>query len=257
MNRKYNVLLSVIAMSTMAGASLAGAPALTIDANLGGVMEQILPSGVMGENGYTYFRDFESDAFVVDVPGGTIDMGWSWLADTTASRGGGSPVSISGGLTVANNTMATQTISFQTTLPLFSALTPSSVIGGSMAATVTSGDLDGATLSTSGSTALYQGMIDGVAVPLNAADLLPAPSSAIAPGAFQSGSLGPVSFGDPIPSQSAGAINTSIGIWITFELTPGDSMSWTSVFAADIPAPGSGAALIVAAGTLGMRRRRG
>ena len=255
MNRNINAV--GIALATFAVGSAAhagGAPALTIDANLGGEMQQIMPEGVKGEDGYTYFRDFESDALVVEIDGGNIELGWSWLADTTADRGLGSPVSISGGLVVQNNTMATQTISFQTTLPIFAALAPSSVIGGSIAASVTSNDLNGATLSTSGSTAFYQGMIDGSVVPLNAADLLPAPSS-VSVGQFLSGNLGPDSFGEPIPSQSAGAINASIGIWVTFELSPGDSMSYTSEFTAAIPAPGAGA-VILAAGILGIRRRR-
>ena len=255
MTRKFKAFAGLVSLFTCVGVANAGVtPALTINASLGGVGVPIMPTGVLGANGYLYERDFNTDPLTTNVADGTIDIGWSWLADPSLGRGFGGPVSLMGGLTVANNTTSTQLISFQTTLPLFSALTPSSVIGGSVAATVTAGP-DGATLSTNGSAAFYRGMIDGALVPLNAADLLPAPSSSTV-GAFLSGGLGPDSFGNPIPNQPAGAINTSIGIWITFTLTPGDSMSFTSGFVADVPTPGSAAFLVLAGLVANQRRRR-
>jgi|GEM_PF-3704813 len=259
MRHEFKALCGAIVMVSIADVACAGvAPALTIDANLGGVMQQFSPTGNPGGAGFQYERDFNNDPVTVNVADGTIDFGWSWIADPTAgtlARGLGSPVSLVGGLTVANNTSATQTISFLTTLPLFSTILPSSVISGSTAATLTISD-DGGTLSTSGSTAFYQGMIDGAVVPMNAADLIPAPTTS-SPGPFQSGGFAMDSFGGPAPSQPAGEISTSIGILITFDLSAGDAMSFTSAFAADnIPTPGSIAILMVAGLVTTPRRRR-
>jgi hypothetical protein len=254
MSRNFKSLLGAAALFAGAGVANAGvAPAPTINASLGGVGVPIVPAGALGENGYLYERDFNTDALTTDVADGTIDIGWSWLADPSLSRGFGGPVSLNGGLTVQNNTSSTQLISIQTTLPLFSMIAPSSVIGGSVAATLNA-SIDGGSLSTNGTAAFYRGMIDGAIVPLDAADLVPAPMSSIV-GPFQSGGFLATSFGDPIPSQPAGEITSSIGIWITFNLSAGDSMSFTSGFVADIPTPGS-AAIILIAGLIANQRRR-
>lgn len=254
MIRNTTALIGAAVVAVAAShASAGGIPALSIDVNIGDTNELLQPMGEFTEGGFLYERSFNDDPLTIDVAGGGVDVGWSWSADPSLGRGFGGPLSIMGGLTVQNNTGVTQTVSLLTTLPISSSIT-SSVIGGSVSATVTAGDASGATLSTSGGTAFYQGMIDGSVVGANAADLLPAPSTETV-GAFLSGGLGPDSFGNPIPSQAAGAINTSIGIWITFDLTAGDSMSFTSVFVADIPGP-SGAGLLLAAGVFASRRRR-
>jgi len=251
----WTIIGGSLAALVTTGAHAGKIPELTIDADLGGVMQGIMPSGEVMGSSFLYERDFNTDALMINVDDGNVSLGWSWTADTTAtSRGAGDPVALQGGLVVQNNTSSTQMFSFAVTLPIGMAITPASVIGGSISATLTAGDADGGTLSTFGETAFYQGMIDGSVVPANAADLLPDPSSDTV-GAFGSGGLGPASFGDPIPSQPAGAINTSIGILITFELSAGDQMSWTSVFVADIPAPGAAPCLALV-GALAARRRR-
>ncbi|MCB9847908.1 MAG: hypothetical protein H6814_05790 [Phycisphaeraceae bacterium] len=250
---KFVVLSCATACFVGAGVARAGvAPALTMDVSLGGTGFLIEPTGVLGENGYLYER---TDPLTTNVFDGTgsIDITWSWLADASPGRGFGGPVSLNGGLTVQNNSSNIQVVAIRTILPLTSMLSPSSVIGGSVAATLNA-SMDGGTLSTNGNSAFYRGMIDGSVVPGNAADLVPAPSSSVV-GPFQPGGFLATSFGNPIPSQSADAITSSIGILILFNLSAGDSMSFTSGFVADIPAPG-GAALLAMGGLLVARRRR-
>jgi hypothetical protein len=94
---------------------------------------------------------------------------------------------------------------------------------------------------------IYTALIDGSIV---AAAMLP--GSTTATGALGSAVFGPASFANP----SSGTAN-SIGIQLKFSLTPGDSASFTSVFAI-VPEPN--AVVLVGTSILGMsawRRRRG
>lgn len=141
--------------------------------------------------------------------------------------------------------MVTQTFSFTVTLPV-GVVYPSTIIGGSVAGGITA-DGNGGTLSGVGGGDIWTALIDGAPV----ATLL---GGSVSVGAFESGSLGPAAFGQPIPNQPGPALNGSIAINLTFELTPGDSASFTSVFVV-VPGP-AGLALLGVAGCIAGRRRR-
>lgn len=155
-----------------------------------------------------------------------------------------------GNYSVVNTTGSTQeySVSFTGTLsvPLSQALA-----GGSLAGSVTDLGGDGAQLSAVSSSAIYTALVDGVEI----AELLSAPFS-VSADAFGSASIGPVSFGAPIPSQPVGPVNNNYQINLNFLLSSGDAASFTSDFVLTaVPAPGA-LALAGAASAIGRRRRR-
>lgn len=152
---------------------------------------------------------------------------------------------------VTNNTNATQTISLITTLPIAPAITPSSLIGGSTQGGLTA-DADGGVLASVPGGFMYRAMIDGVAVG-GIADLLGGVSVPVGP--FLSGTTGPASFGNPIPSAPGPAAFTTIGIEHTFTLTPGDRATFTSSFVVVVPSAGA-LSVFGVAGVFASRRRR-
>lgn len=256
MNRNCFVLAGAVVLAAAVSASSAGeVPALTLDISVDGGMEQILPSGVFGKSGYLYERDFLKDGFVIETDDGDVTLGWSMLADPDNSRGAGGPVSLMAGITLQNNTNSTQTISLLATLPLSSALAPSTLIGGSASGTLTA-DIDGGTMSNvNGADPMYRAYIDGSALG-GIADLFPFDSS-ISANPFSSASTGFSDFGQPIPSAPGPAVNASIGILLQFDVTPGELIGWTSNFVVqEIPTPGSATFLVIAGFIASHRRRR-
>jgi hypothetical protein len=90
---------------------------------------------------------------------------------------------------------------------------------------------DGGTLGHNAGGAMFTALLDGV--PYDT--LLPFDSSVTL--GFGSGSTGPDSFGLPGLTQPGPAVLSSMGIQLTFTLTPGDSASFTSRFEVVVPEP--------------------
>lgn len=151
-------------------------------------------------------------------------------------------------IVVTNNSAVNQTFSLLMTLPIAPAV-PNPLISGSLAGTLTDLNGNGATVSAVGGDSIYTSYIDSVVEQR----LMLAPFSTSA-GAFDSVGVGPQSFGTPAPILGSQNADTSIGIRLFFELTPGDSASFTAIFEV-VPAPGS-IALLALAGLFGTRRRR-
>jgi hypothetical protein len=152
---------------------------------------------------------------------------------------------------VTNNSATTQTFTLEVLLP-YTEMGPFCK-GGSVTGSVTDLNGDGATVSSLLGGSIYSAIIDNNVV----MTLLDGASTTTGP--FLSGTIGPASFGDPIPSmQYIPDITTNIGINLTFTLTAGDSASFTSIFVVEpgcIPAPGA-LAMLAVAGLMGGRRRR-
>ncbi|MHC5023682.1 MAG: MYXO-CTERM sorting domain-containing protein [Planctomycetota bacterium] len=151
-----------------------------------------------------------------------------------------------------NTTAMTQTFTVSIVLPVIPIGTPT-LIGGSVDGTLTDTNFDGiGTLTDDPSGAgVYTGLIDGVSQ-LSLLNNDGSPFTASVP--FQGGGT---NFGEsaglPGPTLPGPSVASTIGIDITFTLTPGDSASFTAFFVV-VPTPGALALFGVAA--LGTRRRR-
>jgi hypothetical protein len=144
-----------------------------------------------------------------------------------------------------NNTGITDTFTVTVTMNLSGAVVPGTLMSGDVEGTLSDSDFSGlATVTNTGPKAGYNGMIDG-----NIALELLDPFSESA-GFGQTVAIGPES---AVNTPGPAALST-IGIDITFTLTPGDSVAFTSNFSI-IPVP-SALALFGAAALAGGRRRR-
>jgi len=155
---------------------------------------------------------------------------------------------VTNNFTITNTSGSTQTYTLGTTIGVSPAI-PQALMRGSVGFSLTDNNGDGATLATSG-TSIYKGQIDG-----NTARTLwdPATSFTAPFGSTSSSTF----FGFPT-REAAPAVGTNIGLLITFSLTPGDSVSFTSNFdVAPVPVPAAvwlfGSGLL---GLFGMLRRK-
>jgi hypothetical protein len=235
-------VVAVFAMAPVAAADTDIIPALSVNWKAGASEMSFLANdkgvAVNNKNGtFSYFGSLKNT-----LGSDKWNLGWSMTVNPD-------PFVIAN-FVVTNNSAITQTFSITVNLPI-GAIVPASVTGGSVTGTVTDLNGNGATVSAVGGGSIYTSLIDG-----SAWQSLLTGASASA-GNFLSSTIGPDSFGGPvIPSLPGPAVVNTIGITLEFDLTPGDSASFTSIFVVEpIPGPG-GVALLSVAGLVGMGRRR-
>lgn len=151
---------------------------------------------------------------------------------------------IDGVIAVTNNTAATQTYTVIFTLPITPQVLPSSLAGASVIGNLTV-NAGGGTLGHNAGAPMFTALLDGV--PYDT--LLPFDSSVTL--AFGSGSTGADSFGLPGLTQPGPPVLSTMGIQLTFTLTPGDSASFTSRFEV-VPIPEPMTALMLGGGLVGL-----
>ncbi len=155
---------------------------------------------------------------------------------------------VSNVFSVTNNTDFTQSFVVSVTLPSSIVFGPPSFIRGSIQGGATDNNFDGVTLSNTGATSIYDGLIDGVSV----RTLFDDPTTA---SGFGSVSLGAASFGIPVQESVFVATTTSIALTLRFDLSARDSASFTSLFDVQ-PIPEPGTALLMGLGLAGLAARR-
>ena len=153
---------------------------------------------------------------------------------------------ISGTFSITNIAAITQT--FTVTFTLDSTVQfDTSLMNGAFSGTLNDANGDGSAAigRVTGSAGFYSAFIDG-----NLVQSLGSSAYNYSGAAFGSAQIGPESFG-----PTAGpALTTTIGLQFRFNLSAGDSVSFSSLFNV-VPAPGA-VALLGAAGCIGSRRRR-
>jgi hypothetical protein len=158
---------------------------------------------------------------------------------------------VTNNFTITNTSGSTQTYSLATSIGV-SPTIPIGAMRGSIGYTLTNNVGASATLATSG-VSIYRATIDGNV----ARTLWDSPNS------FSAGSTGASSndFGFPTREAAPESIDSTIGILITFSLTDGDSVSFTSNFDVQpVVVPVPAAAWLFGSGLLGLfglsRRKR-
>jgi hypothetical protein len=180
--------------------------------------------------------------------GGGLDLG-DWSLDSWDLDVDPDPT-ISNVFSVTNNTAFTQSFVVSVLLPTGISFGPPSLIRGSIQGGATDNNFNGVTLSNTGTSSIYDGLIDGASV----RTLFDSPTSV---SGFGSVSLVGTSFGIPIQEVIAVATNATIGLTLRFDLTAGDSASFTSVFDVQpIPEPGTALLLGLGLASLAAGRRR-
>lgn len=159
---------------------------------------------------------------------------------------------VSNNFTVTNFTSSTQVYSLTATIGVTPAI-PNGLMRGTLGYSLTDNNGGGATLSTSGAS-IYTGLIDG-----GSARTLWDPSTSFSTTPTNPTVTGNTAFGYPTREVAPQSIDSDIGINITFSLTAGDSVSFTSLFDV-VPVPVPAAVWLFGSGLLGLigiARRRG
>lgn len=173
---------------------------------------------------------------------GAWTLGWNFNA---SNNQGGNKAFTAGNYVIQN--LSDHAIQFDLTISLPVALVGSALYGGSV---------------SGGLTTTADGFISSLQLPLwtgstgasTIGTLFNAPFSVVRDQAGSS-SLGADSFGSPIPSLGGPALGSDLRITLSFLLGANSSASFTSVFVAQVPAPGA-AALLGLAGIAARGRRR-
>jgi len=181
---------------------------------------------------------------------GTWDLSWNCVFSVTEGVAAGGSAFITANIVVTNNDVVNQNFSLLMTLS-------TGFLGdlserGSIVGTITDLTFDDATVFAPVSGRIYTPMIDGS--PEAPGFLMNDPFQESAGGPLFSGTVGPADFGLPVPVAASQTIDSTIGILLDFDLTPGDSASFTAIFEV-LPAP-AGLPILAALGLVAGRTRR-
>ena len=222
----------------------------------GHVYDHPIPMSDQTWTGWRYWTGPEGDPYgPIYDPGGMWQLEWDVVFSDSlggvAGPGGGAFVTAN--IVVTNNDpFNTQNFTLLMSLPVGTPIL-SPFEFGSVVGTVSDQNFDSALVSAPAGASIYTSRIDTVDEVLLMAD----PFSQGA-GFLQTAAVGPADFGVPNALPASQAVDSSIAIFLNFDLSPGDAASFTSIFQVQvIPGPG-GLSLLAVFGLLsGRRRRRG
>jgi len=149
------------------------------------------------------------------------------ISNGTAGPSGCGRPFVTGAINVINTSSITLAFQFLFTVPIVTPIT-SPMARGSVVGTVTDLTGDDATVSAPMGGSIYVARIDGVDEPGSV--LMAAPFSQNAGGPLLSETIGPFDFGIPSPISASQDVDATISVSISFNLTAGDSASFTSIF---------------------------
>ncbi len=179
--------------------------------------------------------------------GNAWDFSWNVVFNETLAGG----AFVTTNIVITNNSLSTETFSSEVVMPLTQTITSPQMNGG-IEGTITDLTLDTATVSAPAGWQIYTPRIDGI----DEVDgfLMVDPFSEFA-GFLATSQVGPEAFGDSTPLAASQDAVQSIGLLLNFDLSPGDSASFTAHFQLTaLPGPGGVAAFVIAG--LALRRRR-
>ena len=153
--------------------------------------------------------------------------------------------------TFFNSSNATRSYSFYQYAPLAGG-SAASVMSGSVSATVTDLNGNGATLGAVNGLAMYTATVNEIAV-----RTLWQPFSNFNVGQFLSQSTAPGAFANEVIPGGSTSSDALLGIFLKFTLSAGDTVSFASTFTVNnVPGPGAMALLAVSGATGAGRRRK-
>lgn len=235
------VAASVVGALALGGTATADGPALTINLDVNGVATAIAPTGTatqaLGIFQYNGNSSLSADHSLI----------FSLIGTDVAQAG---RALMGGSLIYTNSSTETQLISLILRLPTLAG-SMQTVVGGSVAGTFSANGDGGqmALIGDAANTSLWSAAIG--ANTWNLGTNWPG----LQAGPFGSASITPMSFGLPGPSAPGPAIGAESRLNLSFRISAGDTVSFSTSFVAQpIPAPG-GLALLFC-GVVGLRRRR-
>ncbi len=202
------------------------------------------------------WQDWNIQPEGVPGEGGSMIYSGNWTSGTGAWWCGWDIIGkadpfVSANITFRNTMPTSQIYTVIVTQPIFPPILPSTLIGGSTGGSLTDTNNDGSGfLKTALGAPLYTGRLDGTGV----LPIYPDPTTFSIIFAGQTVTIPAQNPGLPGPTIPSIGVTGSISIMHQFELSPGDSVGFTSFFVAEVPEPA--AAVLLAFGSLAMLRRR-
>ena len=249
---------------TTLGTRLVASTALSIGLAAGTAFGQDLPGGMVGlqTQGQSFNWVAGQDGNLEWTEDGYAfsgnDSGSGWIVQWDILASGASTEFITASFTIINTGASAAAFELSAMDMILGDYSTGSLVGGSVAGSYTDFNGNGVTVGSIDGGSIYSAIVDSDTIdPLDGTvvgTLLTATSGSAS--SFLSGTFASESFGGvpAIPGASGPPVFENIGMNLAFELSAGDSATFTASMAIATPAPGA-MALLAITGIHGRRRR--